>query len=62
MRNRELIGRKFDQMEGKIQTLKYMLKGQSTAKEFATTVEELSTLQNDLRSIVDRDMNPLKNG
>ena len=40
MRNKELVDKRFMQIEGKLKTLKYQLGGQSSKKEFEVTLND----------------------
>jgi archaellum component FlaC len=62
MRNQQLIDRRFDQIEGKIATLKYLLSRQSPIEEFKSNLKQLEELVEELKSLVERDGNPLRNG
>jgi hypothetical protein len=62
MRNKELVDRRFDQIDGKLKTLKFLLGRQSTAKEFTDEVNGLQDIVDDLRSLVDKDENLLRRG
>lgn len=62
MRNQELVDKRFDQIEGKIKTLKYLLSRQSSVDEFKGELNQMEELVNDLKSLVERDSSPLRNG
>tara|TARA_S200002703_G_scaffold157051_2_gene164020 strand:- start:2621 stop:2809 length:189 start_codon:yes stop_codon:yes gene_type:complete len=62
MRNKELVDRRFIQVEGKIKQLKFLVGGQGTAQEFKDTLKDLETVVEDLKSIIERDLDPLRNG
>jgi len=62
MRNKELVDKRFIQIESKIKQLKFLVGGQGTAKEFQDTLKDLETVVEDLKSIVERDLDPLRNG
>tara|TARA_R110000803_G_scaffold50310_1_gene104419 strand:+ start:62 stop:256 length:195 start_codon:yes stop_codon:yes gene_type:complete len=62
VRNSELINRRFDQIDGKIRHLRHLLNGQSTPQDFNKGLEELQQLQDEVRSMVNRDQTPLQNG
>jgi len=49
-------------MEGKISNLKYNLSGQSSRDEFKKNINDLEELLEDLKSLIDRTTNPLRNG
>ena len=60
--NKDLIDRRISQMEGKIANLKYNLSGQSSKEEFNKNINDLEELLEDLKSLIDRTTNPLRNG
>jgi|TARA_R110000796_G_scaffold187714_11_gene304665 hypothetical protein len=60
--NKDLIDRRISQMEGKISNLKYNLSGQSSRDEFKKNINDLEELLEDLKSLIDRTTNPLRNG
>jgi hypothetical protein len=62
MRNKELVDRRFTQIEGKIKTLKYLLSRQSPVGEFRKELDNLEEITNDLKSIIEREVTPLRNG
>ncbi len=62
VRNKELIERRFDQIEGKIKHLRHLLGGKSTAQEFSKALDELQDMNVEIRSMIDRDTNPLRKG
>lgn len=62
MRNKELVDKRFMQIEGKIKTLKYLMQRQSTQKDFLDEINNLSEVVDDLKSIIEREASPLRNG
>ena len=62
MRNKELIDKRFMQIEGKLQTLKYQLRGKSSKEEFGETITKLEETVEDLKSLIERSIDPLRNG
>ena len=62
MRNKELIDRRFSQIEGKIKTLKFLLSRQSSVSDFKNELSNLEEIVNDLKSHVERNTTPLRNG
>ena len=62
MRNKELVDKRFTQIEGKIKMLKHQLGGQSSAREFKETLNDLETVVDDLKSIIERNLDPMRNG
>ena len=62
MRNKELVDKRFMQISGKIKTLEFLLSRQSSKKEFMGVVKELGDTVEDLRSLIDRETSPLRNG
>lgn len=62
MKNPQLVERRFNQIDGKIKTLKFLLSRQATKDEFVTEIVQLEELVNELKSMVDRDTTPLRRG
>lgn len=62
MRNQELIDKRFDQIEGKIKTLKFLLSRQSSVSDFKNELNQMEELVGDLKSLVERNITPLRNG
>lgn len=62
MINKELIDRRFMQLESRIATLEFMLSRQTTAAEFKTELEKTKEILEDLKMIVERGISPLRNG
>jgi archaellum component FlaC len=62
MRNQELIDKRFDQIDGKIKTLNYLLSRQSSVNDFKNELNQLEEIVGDLKSLVERDLSPLRNG
>ena len=62
MRNQQLIDKRFDQIEGKIKTLKYLLSRQSNVQDFKNELNQMEELVDNLKSLVERDSTPLRNG
>jgi len=62
MRNQELIDKRFDQIDGKIKTLNYLLSRQSSVNDFKNELNQLQEIVGDLKSLVERDLSPLRNG
>jgi len=62
MRNGQLVDKRFSQIEGKIKTLKFLLSRQSPVREFQTELDNLEEIIDDLKSLVEREMTPLRNG
>lgn len=62
MRNQELINKRFQQIEGKIKTLKFLIGRQSPVQDFKNELTNLEEVVEDLRSLVDRETTPLRNG
>ena len=61
-RNKELVDKRFMQIEGKLKTLKYQLRGQSSKEEFEETLTKLEETVIDLKSLIERSIDPLRNG
>jgi len=62
MRNQELVDKRFDQIEGKIKTLKYLLSRQSSVQNFKDELNQMEELVDNLKSLIERDSTPLRNG
>lgn len=62
MKNQVLIDKRFDQIDGKIKILKFLLSRQSPASEFKREINELEETVEDLKSLVERNLTPLRNG
>jgi len=62
IRNKELIDKRFDQIDGKIRHLRHLLNGQSTTQDFTQALDELQNMQDEIRSMLDRDTTPLRRG
>jgi len=62
MRNPQLIDKRFDQMESKIKTLKFLLSRQSSVKEFQDELKNMEEVLADLKSLIERNLDPLRNG
>jgi len=62
MRNKELVNKRFDQIDSKLKILKYMLSRQTSKSEFLNEIEKIEIITNDLKSLIERDLSPLRNG
>jgi hypothetical protein len=62
MRNKELVNKRFEQIDSKLKTLKYMLSRQTGKREFLGEIDNIEGIVNDLRSLIERDSSPLRNG
>jgi hypothetical protein len=62
MKNGQLVDKRFSQIEGKIKTLNFLLSRQSPVSEFKKELEELGDVVEDLKSIIEREQTPLRNG
>jgi hypothetical protein len=62
MRNKELVDKRFTQIDGKLKILKHQLGGQSSKKEFELTLNDLGDIVEDLKSIIERDLDAMRNG
>ena len=62
MRNPQLIDKRFEQMESKIKILKFLLSRQSSVKEFKDELKNMEDLLADLKSLIERNLDPLRNG
>lgn len=62
MRNKELIDKRFSQIDGKIKTLEFLLSRQSTVQDFKTTINEAKELIDELKSLIEKETTPLRFG
>ena len=62
MRNPQLIDKRFEQMESKIKILKFLLSRQSSVKEFQDELKNMEEVLADLKSLIERNLDPLRNG
>lgn len=62
MRNKELIDKRFMQIDGKLKTLKFLMSRQSSKEQFMDEIKGLTEVVDDLKSIIDRQSTPLRNG
>jgi hypothetical protein len=62
MRNKELVDKRIIQIEGKIKTLQHLLNGQSTSDQFKGVLNDLNEVVEDLKSILEREMDPTRYG
>ena len=62
MRNQELIDKRFEQIEGKIKTLKFLLSRQSSVNDFKNELNQMEELVDNLKSLIERESTPLRNG
>jgi hypothetical protein len=62
MRNKELVDKRFMQIDGKIKTLKFLMSRQSTKEEFSNEIKSLQEVVDDLKAIIEREQSPLRNG
>ena len=62
MRNKELVDKRFMQIDGKIKTLKFLISRQSTKEEFSKEITSLQEVVDDLKAIIEREQSPLRNG
>tara|TARA_B100000768_G_scaffold84381_1_gene79765 strand:+ start:5407 stop:5598 length:192 start_codon:yes stop_codon:yes gene_type:complete len=63
MKNQELIDRRFMQLEAKLKTMNLLLsRPGSTSKQFKDEINSAEEVIEDLKSIIERDTTPLRNG
>lgn len=62
MRNKQLIDKRFEQIDSRIKTLKYLLSRQSSVQDFNNEIGKLENTIDDLKSLIERDFTPLRNG
>ena len=61
-RNKELIDKRFMQIDGKLKTLKFLMSRQSSKEQFMDEIKGLTEVVDDLKSIIERQSTPLRNG
>ena len=63
MKNQELIDRRFMKLEAKLKTMNLLLsRPGSTSKQFKDEINSAEEVIEDLKSIIERDTTPLRNG
>ncbi len=62
MKNINLIDKRFNQINGKIKTLKFLLSRQSSVQEFKDQLVELEEVVDNLKSLIEQNATPLRNG
>jgi hypothetical protein len=62
MRNKELLDRRLDQVDGKIKHLKFLIGRPSSVGEFKENLVQLEEIMMEVRSIIERDLSPLRQG
>lgn len=62
MRNKQLVDKRFEQIDSRIKTLKYLLSRQSSVQDFNNEIGKLENTIDDLKSLIERDFTPLRNG
>jgi len=62
MRNQQLIDKRFDQIEGKIKILKHLLNRQSSVQDFKDELNQMEEILDNLKSLIERNLDPLRNG
>jgi hypothetical protein len=62
MYNPQLIDKRFDQMESKIKVLKFLLSRESSVDEFKGELNNMEEILADLKSLIERNLDPLRNG
>ncbi len=62
MRNKQLVDKRFEQIDSRIKTLKYLLSRQSNVQDFKDEIQKLEDNVDDLKSLIERDSTPLRNG
>jgi hypothetical protein len=62
MHNPQLIDKRFDQMESKIKVLKFLLSRESSVDEFKGELNNMEEILADLKSLIERNLDPLRNG
>lgn len=62
MRNKELVDKRFQQIDSKLKTLEFQLSRQTDVREFKATINETKELVENLRSIIEKETTPLRYG
>ena len=63
MKNQELIDKRFMQLEAKLKTMNLLIsRPGSSAREFREVIKDTEVVLDDLKSIINRNTNPLRNG
>ena len=62
MRNTQLIDKRFEQMESKIKVLKFLLSRQSSVEDFKEELKNMEDILDDLKSLIERGLDPLRKG
>ena len=62
MRNTQLIDKRFEQMESKIKVLKFLLSRQSSVEDFKEELNNMEEILEDLKSLIERGLDPLRKG
>tara|TARA_R110000803_G_scaffold157707_1_gene222008 strand:+ start:1051 stop:1239 length:189 start_codon:yes stop_codon:yes gene_type:complete len=62
MRKKPRVDKRIIQVEGKIKTLQHLLNGQSTSDQFKGVLKDLEEVVGDLKSILEREMDPTRYG
>jgi len=62
MRNTQLIDKRFNQMESKMKVLKFLLSRQLNVDQFKSELDSMDEILADLKSLIERNLDPLRNG
>ncbi len=62
MRNTQLIDKRFQQMESRIKVLKFLLSRQSSVEDFKGELNNMEEILEDLKSLIERGLDPLRKG
>ena len=60
--NKELIDKRFMQIEGKIKTLKFIVSRKEPVSRYKEELNNLEEVVNDLKSQIERLQSPMRNG
>jgi hypothetical protein len=60
--NKELVDRRFMQIEGKIKTLKFIVSRNEPVSKYKEELNNLEEIVNDLKSQMERFQTPMRNG
>tara|TARA_R110001632_G_scaffold207951_1_gene332200 strand:- start:71 stop:262 length:192 start_codon:yes stop_codon:yes gene_type:complete len=63
MRNTELIDKRFMQLDAKLKTLNFLISRPDTSREeFKEVINQTGIVLDDLKSLINRNLDPLRNG
>tara|TARA_B110000444_G_C18624671_1_gene493844 strand:+ start:530 stop:721 length:192 start_codon:yes stop_codon:yes gene_type:complete len=63
MKNTELIDKRFMQLDAKLKTLNFLISRPDTSREeFKEVINQTGIVLDDLKSLINRNLDPLRNG